>query len=81
MVVNHKKSLDLVFGNLLFRLHSLLVNSFTGTVTESFNSLDFMGHMAVCSGKGFVEFHLLMGSIFHFRGIIGVFLLLSSTSL
>jgi hypothetical protein len=79
VVIYHKKSSDLVIGNLLFRLGTLLVNF--STVAEPFSLLGFMGHVMVCSSKGFAEFCLLMGSISHFRGIIGVFLLLLSTSL
>ena len=81
MVIYHKKSSDLVFGNLLFCLQSLFVDISTVTVTELFDLLGFMGRMSVCSSKGFAEFCLLTGSIFHFRGIMGVFLLLFSTSL
>ena len=74
-----KKSSDLVIGNLLFRLGTLLVDF--SMVTEPSGLLGFMGHVMVCSSKGFAEFCLLMGSVSHFRGIIGAFLLLLSTSL
>jgi hypothetical protein len=78
VVIYHKKSSDLIIGN-LFRLGTVLVN--ISTVTEPFGLLGFMGHVMVCSSEGFAEFCLLMGSIFHFRGIMGVSLLLLSTSL
>jgi len=74
-----KKSSELVIGNLLFRLGTLLDNF--STVTGPFGLFGFMGHVTVYSSKGFAEFCLLMGSIFHFRGIMGVSLLLLSTSL
>jgi len=42
---------------------------------------EWMGHVINCSSKGFAEFCSFMGSIFHFRGIMGLSLLLFSTSL
>ena len=79
MIIYHKKSLDLVIGNFLLRLGTLLAD--ISTVTEPSSLLGFMGHVMNCSNKGFAEFCLFMGSIFHFRRIMGVSLLLFSTSL
>ena len=70
VVIYHKKSSDLVIGNLLFRLGILLVD--VSTVTEPFSLLGFTGPVMVCSSKRFAAICLLMGSIFHFRGIMGV---------
>ena len=78
MIVYHKKSLDLIIGNLL-RLGTLLAD--VSTVTEPSGLLGFMGHVMNCSSKESAEFCLFMDSIFHFRGIMGVSLLLFSTSL
>jgi hypothetical protein len=79
VIIYHKKPLDLVIGNLLLRFGTLLVN--VSTVVETSGLLDFMGLVVICLSKGFAEFCLLMGLIFHFKGIMGVSLLLFSTSL
>ena len=50
VVIYHKKSSDLIIGNLLFQLGTLLDNF--STVTGPFGLLGFMGHVMVCSSKG-----------------------------
>jgi len=53
VVIYHKKSSDLVIGNLLFRLNTLLVDFSAFTVPLSL--VGIMGHVTVCSSKGFTN--------------------------
>jgi len=53
VIYHKKKSSDLVIGNLLFRLNILLVDFSAFTVPLSF--VGVMGHVTVCSSKGFAN--------------------------
>jgi hypothetical protein len=80
-IIYHKKSLDLVTGNFLLRVITLLSDLSSDTEPSGLFQPRLTGQVVFCSHKEFTAFCLSVKSSFQFKEITGTSLLLIFTSL
>ena len=80
-IIYYKKSLDLITGNFLLRVMTLLSDLSSDTEPSGLFQPGLTGLVVFCSDKEFTVFYLSVNSSFQFKGITGTSLLLLFTSL
>jgi hypothetical protein len=80
-VIYHKKSLDLVTGNFLLQVITLLIDLSSATEPSGLFQHRLTGQVVFCSDKEFTVFCLSVDSSFQFKSITGTSMLLLFTSL
>ena len=80
-IIYHTNSLDLITGNFLLRIITLLSDLSSATEPSGLFQSRLMGQVVFCSAKEFTVFCLSVNSSFQFKGITGTALLLLFTSL
>jgi hypothetical protein len=80
-VIYHKKSLDLITGNFLLQVVTLLRDLSSDTGPSDLFQSKLIGQVVFCSNKEFTVFCLSVDSSFQFKAITGTSLSLLFTSL